>query len=365
MGERIFDKEVALRDHATVIKKFHPSKRTRTTTSTTKRSVTTAGEPFDIAKLHRRASFGKEVLTDDYDGVNELYYRSLSIGTPAQTGLTVDFDTRSSDLWLPLSTCTGCYGPLFTVTASSTYKSSTTKFSITYEDGSSATGTVATDTVTVAGLTVAAQGFGAPTSGLLGLGFTVNAESGKTPFFINLVNSGALTSNVFAEYMARDGTTVSEPCVGCIDSTKYTGAPIYFPLGPSVTDGTQYHWNTPSKGLFYNGGTSTGAWSAVIDTGTTLFYIPTADAKAFYAKIPGAASAASTIGTGFYTYPCSTVLAPITVEFGNTTVFAVNPLEFNLGAFSRLDLHFAWAGSSSWYSIFDYANLRVGFAKSV
>jgi len=184
--------------------------------------------------------------------------------------------------------------------------------------------------------------------------------------------------------MARDGATGSELCIGCIDSSKYTGSITYFPLDPTVTDDTQYYWNTPAKGLFYNGGTSTGAWSAVIDTGTTLFYIPTADAKAFYAKIPGSASAASTVGTGFYTYPCSTDLASITVEFGSTAPFAVNPLDFNLGVLetgSSLCVggivgenidgstgFLAIVGDEfikNWYTVFDYGNLRVGFAASV
>ncbi|KAG8860917.1 hypothetical protein FRB96_003652 [Tulasnella sp. 330] len=395
-GELIFNKEAALRDHATVIKKYHPSKRAATAAPTGKRALD-GKEPFDIASLRRRATSGTEPLTDDYDGIDELYYGSISMGTPAQTGITVDFDTGSSDLWVPLSTCKGCFPPLFTTSKSSTYKSSTTKFSITYEDGSSASGTVGTDTVTVAGITVASQGFGAitsesgsfedgPTSGLLGLGFPANAESGKTPWFINAANEGLLTSNVFSEYMARNGATGSELCFGCIDSTKYSGAITYYPLSTAATSGTQYYWNVVSSGFNYNGGTSSGAFSAVVDTGTTLIYIPTSYAKALYAKIPGAASAASTVGTGFYSFPCSSAatLGPINLVIGGAS-YAVNMADFNLGQVSSgssscvggiIGEDIGGTGSNqlaiigdewikSWYTVFDYGNLRVGFASAL
>ncbi|KAG8894254.1 hypothetical protein FRC01_013066, partial [Tulasnella sp. 417] len=89
-----------------------------------------------------------------------------------------------------------------------------------------------------------------------------------------------------------------------------------------------------SGGFSYNGGTSSGSFSAVIDSGTTLIYIPTAAAKKFYASIPGAKDASATVGDGFYTYPCSTNLGTIAISFGNTK-YAINPADFNLGAVSE------------------------------
>ncbi|KAG8878135.1 hypothetical protein FRB97_002817 [Tulasnella sp. 331] len=385
----VFNKERALAEKLYVVSKY--TRKTTNQGSVVKiQAKRSGGEHFDINTLRRRDTSGKEPLKDDYDqGLDQLYYGPLSIGTPAQS-TTVDFDTGSSDLWVPTTACTGCFGNNYDTTASTTYQGSSTPFSITYADNSSANGTVATETVTVAGLTATGQGFGAvtaesgnfgggPNAGLLGLGFPANAETGATPWFISLANSGALASQIFSVYQARAGASGSELCLGCTDSAKYTGDIAYYPLDSSATDGTQLYWNTPSDGFYYNGGSSSGAFSAVIDTGTTLIYIPTDAASAFYAEIDGAEDASDTVGEGFYSYPCNAKLSAITMKLGSTQ-YAVNPSDFNLGPVSE--------GSSScvagivgedigeglaiigdewiknWYTVFDYEGLRVGFAKS-
>jgi hypothetical protein len=94
---------------------------------------------------------------------------TISIGTPSQNFI-IDFDTGSSDLWVPSSKCTTDCGMLsifilnrkistifwflanfnkYTSSASTTYVANGKKFSISYGDGSSATGFFSTDTVTV------------------------------------------------------------------------------------------------------------------------------------------------------------------------------------------------------------------------
>ena len=74
----------------------------------------------------------------------------ISIGTPAQD-FYIDFDTGSSDLWIPSSSCTTtCSGfDTYSHSASSTYIANGKTFSITYGDGSYAKGYFSIDTVTV------------------------------------------------------------------------------------------------------------------------------------------------------------------------------------------------------------------------
>ncbi|KAG8896714.1 hypothetical protein FRB99_008693 [Tulasnella sp. 403] len=360
------------------------------------RSVSNAA-PFDI---QRRANSGKDPLIDDYDGVDEGYYGPLQSehrsSPPAEASLTtiptipswytasVYYCPVRHGLERPLGPSLNLPRMLRTslqelvvqhLQAMRQYlspRSSEIPFSLKYDGGDGASGKVATDTVTVAGLTVAEQGFGAvtnetdyigPMAGLLGLGFPANAVTGATPFFIGLVKAGSLASNVFSFYMSRSDGSGSELCIGCINSAKYTGSIQYYGIDPSATNGTQRWWNIPSGGFSYNGGPSSGSFTAVIDSGTTA--------------IPGAASAPH-IGGGHYTYPCHAKLAPITIKFGNTD-YAIDPADFNFGPTSH--------GSSkciggiiarnddkatigdvfmkNWYSVFDYDRMAVGFAKAI
>ena len=79
------------------------------------------------------------------DQQNDLEWTGqVAIGTNNQK-FTIDFDTGSSDLWIPSKSCTTCgshakYDP----SHSGTKKSGS--FSISYGDGSTASGTPYTDT---------------------------------------------------------------------------------------------------------------------------------------------------------------------------------------------------------------------------
>ncbi|KAG8891043.1 hypothetical protein FRB98_000052 [Tulasnella sp. 332] len=431
---KVFSKEAAARDRLRVKAKYGSAKREgqlekRNASTSHKRSIhpgakravsdistataapdtsapsatplTTAASPGASAT----ARYGMEPLTDVYeDGIDELYYGPITIGSNAQNS-TVDFDTGSSDLWVPLTNCTTsadpvdptastkCFGDLFNCSASTTCHGSSTIFNITYEDGSQTSGKVATDTVTIAGLTVHSQGFGAvdretggassgPESGLLGLGFPDNAVSQKTPWFISLAESGALAMDVFAFYMTRLGSDGSELCIGCINNLKYTGNISYHKLDPNATDGMQLYWNTPSTGFQYgdNALEATDGFSAIIDSGTSLIYIPTAAATKLYKSIPGSKNQSSELGAGFWSYPCNTTLDEISLVLGNNS-YAVNPLDFNIGRVSNTSSDcvggivggdegegLAIIGDEfmkNWYSVFDYGNLRVGFAKAI
>ena len=63
-------------------------------------------------------------------------------------------------------------------------------------------------------------------------GFSTIAKSGAKTFMENLVDNNALTSNLFSFYLQRaadvsnsSSGTISggELCIGCTDSSKYTG----------------------------------------------------------------------------------------------------------------------------------------------
>jgi len=75
----------------------------------------------------------------------------------------MDYDTGSSDLFLPASNCgSTCSGhTLYNPSSSSTAKAVGKSFSLSYGDGSTVSGKQYKDTVTIAGLTATSQTIGA------------------------------------------------------------------------------------------------------------------------------------------------------------------------------------------------------------
>ena len=116
----------------------------------------------------KRRDTGSDPLTD-YNA--DLWYGFVSIGTPPKTFTSetlpsanqnrplpyaVDFDTGSSDLFVPSTNCNStCSGhKLYDPSASSTSRDLGKTFSLAYGDGSTVSGEQYNDTVTIAGLCV-------------------------------------------------------------------------------------------------------------------------------------------------------------------------------------------------------------------
>ncbi len=121
-------------------------------------------------QLSRRDSGGDPLTGDNA----QLWFGTISVGTPpvSFTGITflyddmkpltdprhdtVDFDTGSSDLFLPSPSCDStCSGhTLYDSNASSTANDISKTFTLAFGDGSSVDGDQFTDVVSIAGLTV-------------------------------------------------------------------------------------------------------------------------------------------------------------------------------------------------------------------
>jgi len=174
---------------------------------------------------------------------NYQYYGNISIGTPAQYFL-VQFDTGSSNLWVPGSSCTStaCEDhQVFYESLSSTYVANGTAFSITYGTGS-VSGYLSVDYVSFAGLTVKNQTFGEVTTeqgtnfvdayfdGILGMGFPILAVDGVTPTFQNMVSQGLIQNPVFSFFLRDNGSVVNyggELILGGSDPSLYSGGLTY------------------------------------------------------------------------------------------------------------------------------------------
>ncbi|KAF9402913.1 1,3-beta-glucanosyltransferase [Mortierella sp. AD011] len=176
----------------------------------------------EINKLNKRypslqilAESGTVPLTDVNPDVE--YYGSVSVGTPAQV-VKLDFDTGSSDIWFPSTSCTttACKKHTrFNTSKSSTYKRDGRSWSISYGDGSSASGTLGSDIVSVGGISVrqtiglatkeSSQFGSSPEDGLFGLGFaSIESVSGVLTFMDNAIAAGVVAEPVVSVFLPSE-----------------------------------------------------------------------------------------------------------------------------------------------------------------
>ncbi|KAI0346661.1 acid protease [Trametopsis cervina] len=330
-------------------------------------------DPLD---LNNRAT-GAEPLQDD-SGV--LWQGAISVGTPAKT-YTVQLDTGSSDLFLPGPQCqANCqghkvYDPSKSSTATDRHKS----YSLAYGDGSTVQGEQYTDTVTIAGLTAQTQTLGAatqysqgfspsyfPPDGLLGMGYQSISEYNVPAVFQTLFTQNQVSDPIFAFKLTSSGAVLT---LGGVDNTKYTGSFTYAPVT------TKGYWQVTLDGVAVNGNSAVSSVQSIIDTGTTLIVGDAKRVKAFYAKIPGSKDASATVGSGYYSFPCSSTPQVSFTYAGRS--FAIAPQYFNLGRVSRGSSYCVGGIVASgslpfWivgdvflqnvYSSFDMGRNRVGFA---
>lgn len=156
-------------------------------------------DPEATAKVLRRRRLATENLLDHVEAPNfdEQYYGPMEVGyRTTEQVFTVQFDTGSSDIFIPGPKCTSDEGCPFTRKYNeggiSQHRTTTVQYGSGYIEGDDFT-----DTINVAGLTATNQGFisltqtyGFNTSnsdGLLGMAFTSIAASGFTTFFENLM----------------------------------------------------------------------------------------------------------------------------------------------------------------------------------
>ncbi|KAH8997791.1 acid protease [Lactarius hatsudake] len=326
------------------------------------------------SQLKRSTKRGKgDPLTDDNA---QLWYGSITVGTPAVT-YTVDFDTGSSDLFLPGSDCDStCSGHTLYDPSSSSASSDVGKtFKLQYGDGSTVSGEQYTDTVTLAGFKASKQRLGAattyssgfqsdrfPADGLLGMGYESLSSYGASPVFQSLVSQGQVSTPVFSFYFAESG---SELLIGGTNQNHFTGSFTYMPVT------TQGYWQGSFGGISVNGKTVIGGQGAIIDTGTTQVVGDTQSVQAIYDQIPGSKD----IGGGTWSIPCN-FNTPVSITFSGK-VFKISASTFNLGPESSgsstcIGGFGASDGLGFWivgdvflqnvYTTFDLGNNRVGFA---
>ena len=249
--------------------------------------------------LARRGAYPERLINSVSGGG---YYIEVEVGTPAQT-LTMLLDTGSSDAWVlghDADLCTdrnlqGLYG----VSCTSTYdasKSSSIKmiqpdgFKIVYLDGGSASGDYISDHLVVDGATIESLQMAYVTeagrgTGVLGLGYSISERAAtKYPNIIDqMANQGLIGCKAYSLYLNDRRTDSGSILFGGIDTDKFIGPLHVLPLykAPGGTY-SSFEVNFTNVAVTYNNGTEltipTSILSyhapAVLDSGTTLTYLP-------------------------------------------------------------------------------------------
>jgi len=323
------------------------------------------------------------------------YYGPITIGTPPQT-FNVVFDTGSSNLWVPSSKC-----PITVIACdlhkkyyadrSSTYVANGQKFNITYGSGSMI-GFLSQDTLQLGGLTIQKQVFAEATNlpgisfaagkfdGILGLAFQTISVDNVVPPWYNIVAQNLVANQVFSFWLNNDASSANggELTLGGIDSTRYTGSITYAPLT------SQTYWQFTFDDVAIRetslGFCGTSGCNVIADTGTSLIAGPTAQIKQLNDKI-----GAVTIISGEAVISCKLVpLLPNITFTINKTKFSLSPKQYILvetsqnstqciSGFLGIDIPTPpgplWILGdvfiNAYYTVFDYANKRVGYAQSV
>lgn len=309
------------------------------------------------------------------------------MGTPPQA-FGVVFDTGSSNLWVPSKECKlspACYlHRYFDSSKSSTYVVNGTHFNITYGSGA-VSGFVGQDTTTVAGLQAKNSLFAQITQlhgisflaskfdGILGMAWPAISVNGLPLIFDLLVQQGQVESNSFSFYLTRTaGENGSALVLGGVNAKYYTGQFKYYPLK------MVNYWAIALDDIVFNG-TSYKVSSnllGIVDTGTSLIVGPTKVVdnmtKAFgpgkekqvnCSLVPSLPNLDFKIGGDVYTLKGKDYILEVDQGGKSTCIVGIVGLDLppQLGEAFILGDSFI----KTFYTHFDVANKRVGFANSV
>lgn len=249
-------------------------------------------------------------------------------------------------------------------------------------------GTYATDTVTVGGATIPNQQFGLasitrdilqphtavgndPSSnntnaveanGILGMGYpsltqaNSQGEGAYNPFVFNLAAQGIIKQPVFSIFLNSISKTgwAGEITLGGIDTTKFDGDLTYLPVasltsksstvpgGNSSSNAGYYYWMVYGQGLgVTNSNTGTNpSWKLrevgayILDTGTTLTYLPTSVATEIVTAFAGPKGFALDKQSGVFIVDCTTSQSPARFELvmSQSSKVSANPLVLSVPA---------------------------------
>lgn len=318
------------------------------------------------------------IVINDYE--NSQYYGQIALGTPNQK-FNVIFDTGSSDLWVASSNCDSSCGrhAKYNAAKSSTYIANGTSFDITYGSGP-VSGYQSVDNLNFGGLVVKDQEFAEVTNaiglgaayklgkfdGILGMAFGVLSVNHVTTPFDNLVAQGLVENAQFAFYLGNSAEDKGELVLGGTDPAHYSGAITWVPLLAAT------YWEITLSGLTIDGVSYTSGTKAIVDSGTSILTAPSEVVASIAKQLGG-----KEIIAGEYLVPCNYDTFPdftFLIDGNNYVLSARDYLlpDGELCLLGMIGMDIPEPTGPLWilgdifmrkyYTVFDSANKRVGFA---
>ena len=332
-----------------------------------------------------------------------LYFANASLGTPAQN-LRLHLDTGSSDLWVNTPTSalckakgSGCaFAGTYSANSSSTYSYIASDFNISYVDGSGASGDYVSDTFSIGGTKLAKLQFGigytsSSYEGILGIGYTINevqvGRAGKAAYNnlpAQLVADGLIQSNAYSLWLNDLDASTGSILFGGVDTAKYSGSLATLPIQKESGYFAEFLITLTEIKIGNTVIAKNQAQAVLLDTGSSLTYLPDAITEAIYEQVNAQYDAAE----GAAYVPCSLANNSTTIDFTFTTptiTVAMNELVIEVATSNGQQLTFtdgtpaclfgiAPAGSStsvlgdtfirSAYLVYDLSNNQISIAQT-
>ncbi|KAK7063997.1 aspartic proteinase [Favolaschia claudopus] len=346
----------------------------------------------DLERIKQVKAAGKKgaraVISEPVDNQVVSYIASVGVGSPATT-YSLIVDTGSSNTWV---------GANKKYVATSTSTKTSSSVSVSYGSGSFS-GTEYTDTVTLAaGLVIPKQSIGVASrssgfsgvDGILGIGpvgltqGTLSNSAATVPTVTdNLFSQGTITNNVIG--ISFEPTTSEDDNNGSIafggtDSSKFTGSIGYTSV--TSTSPAREYWGI-NQSVTYGSTSILSSTAGIVDTGTTLIYLAT-NAFTKYKSATGAVADSATgllritsaqfsslqnlnfvIGGVTYALTPNAQIWPRSLNTaigGSASSIYLVVADFGSNSGQGLDFINGYAFLERFYSVYDTANKRVGFA---
>jgi hypothetical protein len=332
-----------------------------------------------------------------------LYFANGTLGTPAQS-FRLHIDTGSSDLWVNTNTSSLCdakgkpcaFAGTYSANASSTYSYIASDFNISYVDGSGASGDYVTDTFTIGGTTLAKLQFGigytsSSYEGILGIGYQINevqvGRAGKAAYNnlpAQMVADGLIQSNAYSLWLNDLDANTGSILFGGVDTAQYHGSLETLPVQKEDGYYAEFLITLTEVTLGNTAIAKDQAQAVLLDSGSSLTYLPDAMTEAIYEQV----SAQYDSAEGAAYVPCSLASNSTALNFTFTSPMisvTMNELVIPVTASNGRQLTFsdgtaaclfgiAPAGSStpvmgdtfirSAYLVYDLANNEISIAQT-